>query len=421
MKLESKDLPKSQLELAITLSSDELEKYLDASVRELSRHNPIKGFRPGFASRDVVVRELGKEKVEHVAFDIAVREKLTEVINEKKISFVGEPKVSKVLPKDGGIEFSAVLSVVPQIDPGEYKKIKISLDEVKVEEKEIAEVLEDIRKSRTQNFNVDRAADKGDRVEIDFLVKKEGVLVDGGESKQHPLVLGEGHFIEGFEDNIVGLKEGETKNFSLTAPVNYHNKDMAGKKIDFEVKMNLVQARKLPELTDEFVKSLGKFASLEDLKSNIIEGIKIEKKAKAEEKRRAKIVEELVKNIKVELPQELIEMEFEKMTAELADSLRQMNLTLENYLNHISKTPEELKKDWEPQAEKRVKAALVLKEISKRENVEVAEAEIEEKLTAMMRQAPPLAPNQNLDLTALRGYVKNIIRNEKVFKVLENQ
>ena len=107
--------------------------------------------------------------------------------------------------------------------------------------------------------------------------------------------------------------------------------------------------------------------------------------------------------------------------AELADSLRQMNLTLENYLNHISKTPEELKKDWEPQAEKRVKAALVLKEISKRENVEVAEAEIEEKLTAMMRQAPPLAPNQNLDLTALRGYVKNIIRNEKVFKVLENQ
>lgn len=421
MKLETKELPKSQLELAITLSESELENYYDAAAKELSLHNPIKGFRPGFASRDVVVRELGKERLESIAFDIAVREKLTEVINERKISFVGEPKVSKVLPKEGGMEFTAVLAVVPQIDPGDYKKIKIALEEVKVEDKEILEVLEDIRKTRTQNFNVDRACAKGDRVEIDFLVKKEGKVVDGGESKQHPLVLGEGHFIEGFEDNIVGLKEGETKNFSLTAPANYHNKDLAGQKLDFEVKMNLVQERKLPEITDEFVKTLGKFNSVEDLKANIAEGIKMEKRTKAEEKRRAKIVEELVKNIKVELPQELVEMEFEKMTAELADSLRQMNLTLENYLSHIGKTPEELKKDWQPQAEKRVKAALVLKEISKRENIEVSDKEIEEKLTLMMRQAPPLAPNQNLDLTALRGYVKNIIRNEKVFQVLENQ
>mgnify|MGYP001559264251 CR=1 FL=1 len=420
MKTEIKNLPKSQLELAVTLSEGELENYFDAAAKELSRHNPIKGFRPGFASRDIVIRELGKEKVEHIAYDIAVREKLTEVINEKKINFVGEPKVSKVLPKDGGVEFTATLSVVPQVDPGDYKKIKIALEEVKVEEKEISEVLEDIRKTRTQNFNVDRAAAKGDRVEIDFLVKKEGQAVDGGESKQHPLVLGEGHFIEGFEDNVVGLKEGETKNFSLIAPTNYHNKDLAGKKIDFEVKVNLVQERKLPELTDEFVKTLGKFASVEDLKTNIAEGIKLEKKSKAEEKRRAKIVEELVKNIKVELPRELVEMEFEKMTAELADSLRQMNLTLENYLSHIAKTPEELKKDWEPQAEKRVKAALVLREISKRENIEVDDKEIEEKLATMMRQAPPLAPNQNLDLTALRGYVKNIIRNEKVFKLLES-
>ncbi|MDP3800478.1 MAG: trigger factor, partial [bacterium] len=214
MKTEIKNLPKSQVEFIVSLESSELETYFDVAAKELSRHNPIKGFRPGFASRDVVIRELGKEKVEHIAYDIAVREKLTEVINEKKINFVGEPKVSKVLPKDGGVEFTATLSVVPQVDPGDYKKIKIALEEVKVEEKEILDVLEDIRKTRTQNFNVDRAAAKGDRVEIDFLVKKEGQLVEGGESKQHPLVLGEGHFIEGFEDNIVGLKEGETKNFS---------------------------------------------------------------------------------------------------------------------------------------------------------------------------------------------------------------
>ena len=420
MEIQIKNLPKSQLELNVILSPDELENYFDVAARELSQRNPIKGFRPGFASRDVVIREFGKEQVERVAFDLAIKEKLGQALADKKINFMGEPKISKVLPKNGGLEFTAVFSVVPQVDPSDYKKIKVPLAEIKLADQEIEEVLEDIRKSRAENSNVARPAQKGDRVEIDFSVKKNGQVIDSGESKQHPLILGEGHFIEGFEDNIVGLKEGETKNFSLTAPANYHNKDLAGSQVDFEVKMNLVQERKLPELTDEFAKSLGRFASVGDLKTNVVESLKSEKKAKAEEKRRAQIVEELVKNINVELPAELIEMEMGKMTAELSDSLGHMNLTLENYLNHIAKTPEELKKDWQPQAEKRVKAALVLKEIAQKENVEVTEAEVEERLNTMMRSAPPMPPDHNLDLTALRGYVKNVIRNEKVFELLEN-
>ncbi len=421
MNIEIKNLPQSQLELNISLSSDELEPCLDAAARELSRRNPINGFRPGLAPRDVVIRELGREKVERAAFDLAVKEKLGEVITEKEIDFVGEPKVARVLPQNGGLEFTATLSVVPKIEVGDYRKIKVPSEEVKVGETEVEEILADIRKSRAENSNVSRAAEKGDRVEIDFLVKKDGVVVESGESKQHPLILGEGHFIEGFEDNIIGLKEGESKNFSLIAPVGYHNKNLAGQKVDFEVKMNLVQARQVPELTDEFVKSLGKFSSVEDLRNSVIEGLKTEKTLKAQDKRRAQIVEELVKNINVELPQKLVEMEMGKMTAELSESLARMNLTLENYLNHIAKTPEELKKDWQPQAEKRVKAALVLKEISKKENIEVAEAEIENRLNEIMKAAPPMPPGQNLDLTALRGYVKNVIRNEKVFELLEAQ
>lgn len=421
MRIESKTLPKSQLELTVSLSPDELVKYLDAAARELSRQNPIAGFRPGQAPRDMVVRELGREKVNEAAWGLAVKEKLGEVIMARKIDFIGEPKVSQVLPQDGGLTFTATLAVVPQVESGDYKKINIPLAEVKIEEKEVVDVLEDIRKSRAQNLPVARPAQKGDRVEVDFVVKKGGQPVENGESKQHPFVLGEGHFIEGFEDNIVGLKEGENKNFSLTAPANYHNKNLAGQQIDFEVKLNLVQERKLPELSNEFAKSLGRFASLEELRANVTEGLTAEKKLKAEERRRAKIVEALVKNVNVELPQELIEMEMGKMTAELSESLGRMSLNLDNYLKHINKTPEELKKDWQPQAEKRVKAALVLKEIATRENIEVAETEIEERLSSLMRQAPPVAPGQNLDLTALRGYVKNVIRNEKVFELIENQ
>ncbi|MBI2465905.1 MAG: trigger factor [Candidatus Sungbacteria bacterium] len=420
MDIQTKDLPKSQIEITITLSTFELEPYLDAAARELSRINPIKGFRPGFAPKDIVIKELGKEKTEHLAFDLAVREKLGEIILEKKINLVGEPKVSKVSAvPGGGLAFTVVVSAVPQIDPGDYKKIKVPLAEIKLEDKEVADVLEDIRKSRAQNTNVARAAQKGDRVEVDFSVKKNGQLVDGGESKQHPFVLGEGHFIEGFEDNLVGLKEGESKNFSLTVPADYHNKDLAAQKIDFEVKINLVQERKLPELNDDFAKSLSRFTSFEEFRNNVVEGLKNERELKAKEKRRAVIVEELIKNIGAELPDELVQMELGKMTAELSESLGRMNLTLENYLGHINKTPEQLKDSWLPQAEKRVKAALALKHIAQKENVMVDDAEVEERLNQLMRSAPPLAPGQNLDLTALRGYVKNVIRNEKVFELLE--
>ena len=421
METQTKNLPKSQIEISASLSAQELEPYLDAAARGLSRINPIKGFRPGFVPKRIVLKELGKEKTEHLAFDSAVREKLGEIVLEKKINLVGEPKVSKVAPiPGGGLEFTAVVSAVPQIDPGDYKKIKVPLAEIKLEDKEVADVLEDIRKSRAQNINVTRVAQKGDRVEVDFSVKKNGQLVDGGESKQHPFVLGEGHFIEGFEDNLAGLKEGERKSFSLTVPADYHNKDLADQKIDFEVKMNLVQERKLPELNDDFAKSLGRFASFEEFRNNVVEGLKNEHGLKAKEKRRAAIVEELVKNIGAELPDELVQMELGKMTAELSESLGRMNLTLENYLSHINKTPQELKNSWLPQAEKRVKAALALKHIAQKENVMVDDAEVEERLNQLMRSAPPMAPGQNLDLTALRGYVKNVIRNEKVFELLES-
>ena len=420
MKTEIKTLPQSQIELSVELSADELAPYQVAAARELSQLNPLDGFRPGLAPQDMVIKKLGTEKFERAVFDLAVKDKLTGIILEKKLDLIGEPRVSKVLPNlGGGLGFTATLSVVPQIDPGDYKKIKVPAEEVKLENKEIDDVMEDIRKSRAQNTNVSRPAQPGDRVEIDFLVKKDGEALDGGESKQHPFILGEGHFLAGFEDQLVGMKEGEAKNFLLAAPADYHQKDLAGQKLNFEVKMNLVQERKLPELNDDLAKALGQFSSLAELRNNVAEGLKAQQALKAKEKRRAKIVEELIKDIKADLPSELAQMELGKMTMELSESLARMNLTLENYLSHLGKTPEELKVSWVPQAEKRVKAALVLKAIATRENIQISDAEIEDRLNQIMRSAPPLAPGQNLDLTALRGYVKNVIRNEKVFELLE--
>lgn len=420
MNVKINNLPKSQLELSVDLSSSDMIPYFDSAVKFLSAQNPIKGFRPGMAPKDAVERELGEEKVKKIASELAVSETVRKAILENGIDVVGDPKISDIKQEGDGLFFKAVLSVIPKVSPEDYKKIKVPLEEVRVEEKEVDEILEDIRKSKAQNTVVNRPAQKGDRVEIDFTVKKGDKKIEGGDSKQHPIILGENHFIAGFEENLIGLKENEEKNFSLTAPSDYRDKNLAGEKLNFEVKIHQIQERKIPDLTDDFAKSLGRFVSVEELKNNVREGLKTEKEIKARDERKAKITEALVKGVDTELPDELVQLEMNKMFMELSESLSRMNLTLDNYLNHIGKTPEEIKKDLEPQAEKRIKAALVLKEIARKENIEVGDQEIEDRLGQILRGAPPMSPGQNLDLTAMRGYVKSIVRNEKVFELLES-
>ncbi len=425
VEVELKNLPKSQAELTVELSPDEMSVYFAAAARELSRSHPIAGFRPGLAPKDAVIREVGQDKFNRLAFDLAVRESFSKTVLDHQLEIVGDPRIAVLDKKSDsfantGFAYRAVISVVPQVDVGNWRAIKTPLVEVKVEPKDVDAVLEDIKKSRAENTSVNRPAQKGDRVEIDFLAQVDGVIIEGGESKQHPLVLGEGHFMPGFENELVGLKENETKKFSLDAPSDYHKKDLAGKKVDFEVKMCLVQERKLPEINDELARSLGRFGSLEELKASLAEGLKAEKEARAKDERRAKIATALVKNINAELPEELVELELDKMSAELEDSLAHMNLDKESYLAHLKKTPEDLKKDWRPQAEKRIKVSLALRQIARHENIEVAEAEVEDKLSQLLRNSPPVRPGQNLDLTSLRGYVKGMIRNEKVFELLES-
>lgn len=418
MQFELKNLPQSQIELTIKLSHEEMLGYFDQTCEQLARQANVKGFRPGYAPKDVVARELGEEKIKKAAADLAIRESFSKAVAENNWEVVGEPKIEPQPVVGEGLVYKTTFAVVPNIILPDYKKINVPLVAVKIEEKEIDSVLRDIQKSRAVLTAAARPAQKGDRLEIDFTAKVDGKIIAGGESQQHPLILGEGHFMAGFEDNLVGLNENETKNFSVAAPVDYHDKNLAQKKVDFEVKINSIQDRQLPEITDEFAQSIGNFASVGDLKNNVREGLQAEKTMRAQEERRAKIAQELVKNIAVELPARLVEMEIEKMTTELEGSLARLNLNRETYLNHIGATWVDLKKDWQTKAEQRVKITLALREIAKKEGLRVSEEETEEKLTQILRGAPA-APGQNIDLTALRGYVRGLIRNDKVFALLE--
>ena len=427
MKIDIKQLPKSEVEMIVELDSTEWGKFVSEATRELAREVKIEGFRPGNAPKEMVEQKIGQGHILEAAADLAVRRTYPRVLEEKHIDAIGRPEVRVLkVAMDNPFEFKIKTAVVPPIKLADYKKIAQAdkpktKDQIKVEDKEVQESLNWLQKSRTKYVTVVRPAQKGDRVEVDFVAKQEGKMIDNGESKNHPLLIGEGQFVPGFEDQLVGLKENETKNFSLVFPENFAAKNLAGKLVDFEVKMNLAQEPQSSELNDEFAKSLGKFETLDALKNNIKEGIAMEKENKAKEAWRAKVLQEIVKKSEVELPEILVQAETAKMSEEFKDNLMQMGLEYGENLKNISKTEEDLKKDWLPKAVERAQAGLILRKIGDLEKAEVTELEVEEEINHIIKHYPDWdAVKAKIDMERLAEYTKGRLRNEKVFALLEN-
>ena len=304
MKVNLKELPKSGVEFTFDLTPQDLEPYIEKASRNFSKEVKIKGFRVGGKiPRDILERHLGPERLFKEAVDIAVKENFVKALLENNLETISQPEINLLKAATGNnLVFTVTVVVLPKVNIGEYKKIKIARDKVEISDKEVEAAVSTLRKSKASYANVSRPAHKGDRVEINFDVLLRGVPIKGGSSKQHPLVLGEGHFMKGFEDNIMGMKEGAKKSFSLKTPKDYWNKKIAGQEVEFKVEMGIVQNVSLPELDNEFAKRLGKFSSMGELKKSISEGLLEEKKAKQKEKERLKIVDFLLAESTMEVP-----------------------------------------------------------------------------------------------------------------------
>lgn len=427
MKVELKKLPKSEIEMTVELDPTEWGKFIDDATKEVAKEVKIDGFRPGNAPKDLVEKTAGKGRILEKAADMALQKTFPKAAQEQKVQIIGRPEVQIIKIAEGNpFEFKVRGAVMPEIKLADYKKIAQAIkppkkEDLRVDEKEVVQALEWLQKSRTQYAGVDRPAQKNDRVEVDFVAKQDGQIIEKGESKNHPIILGEGAFVPGFEDNLIGMKAGEEKKFSLVFPKDFAQKTLAGQNVDFEAKLNLVQEAHAPELNDEFAKTLGKFESLAAVKQNIREGLLMEKEQKEKEIWRIKLLEEIAKKSEMELPDILVVSELDKMMDEFKFNIAQMGFEFNAYLNNIKKTEEELRKEWRPKAEDRVRAALVLDEISHKENIQVSDAEIEEEANRFLSQYPDLnGAKAQIDRERLKQYTEGRIRNEKVFNLLEN-
>lgn len=424
---EIKKIENSQVEVTVSVSWDEWEKYIDVAAKQYSEEIKIEGFRPGKAPRNMVEQKVGKGALLEAAAQAALRETYAKVLEDKKIQAIGAPRAELTKLADGNpLEYKIVTAVIPQLTLKPWRKAmeKINKEYVKkdaaVSEKEIDAELENIAKSRVQHVTVQREAQDGDNVILDFTVKQGGVPIENGTSKNHPLILGRGVFIPGFEENVIGMKAGDEKDFELTFPVEYHAENLAGKPAQFEVKVNEVQERKSPELSDEFARSLGNFKDLADMRKNVAEGMTEEKKNELKEKKRSEYIEALIELSQVQLPEVLIHEELHKMIGEFEMQLQGMGMTFEQYLGQIGKSANDLEKEWEPQAIKRVKAALALEEVVREEEISIPSEEVEAEMNKTLAQYKKVQDiEKNVDLSKLYNYVKGMMQNEKVLELFE--
>lgn len=314
-----------------------------------------------------------------------------------------------------------IISEIP-VELAGYKGIKVKKNEAKVEKKEVENSLDYLKKSRAKTITVNKPAEKGNRVEVDFEVRHGGVKIENGTSKNHPLILGEGRFLPGFEKELEEMSAGEEKDFSIKVPTDWPDKRVADKNLDFRVRMNLVQERQIPELNDEFAKSLGRFESLEALRKNISDGLLEEKETKEKQRIRIELIEKVAKDSKIEVPDNLIEEELERMINEFKFSITGFGLDFEKYLQEINKTVDELKKEWKKQAEKRVRVAICLKAIAEKEKIEVSDEEAENKIKEELKNYPDIEEaRKNIDPERFKDYTKEVLRSEKVLGLLEKE
>lgn len=412
-----KKLEKSKVEIEITVSEEKMKTFREKACEDLSHEVKISGFRPGHVPAEVLEQHLDKKYILAHTQEIAIQKSYADVVIKEKIQVVSRPKIK--IEKDTPFTFTATVAVMPEVELKDYKSIKVEKKEIKVTEKDIEEVIKDLKKYSTVYKDVEREAKKGDRVEIDFEgFDEKDAPIDKTKSKNHPVIIGDETLIPGFEDNLVGMKKGDKKEFDLTFPKDYGKKDFQNKKVKFKVELNRIEEPVVQEVNEDFVEKItGKKQSVEEFKKEIETNVKARKEQESKQERENKYLEELLKKAKIELPEALIEEEAEYIIEDVKDDITQKGLEFTKFLEQAKVTEDDLRKKYRPEAEKRLKIRLSLQYMIKEEKIEVKQEEIKAEYEKMKSYYPP-KEQAKVDKEFEDGHLKSQIINKLALRKL---
>lgn len=425
MNSELKKLENNVATLEITVPADKFEEGMQRAYKKNAHKFNIPGFRKGKAPRVIVERYYGEGVLYEDAIEYVFPEAFDKAVKDHGIEPVSLPSISEIkqIGKGSDLVMLVEVTVKPEVTLGDYKGIEIKKVEYNVTDEDVEKELEYLRNKNARLINVeDRGIEKGDIVNISFKGYIDGVPFEGGSAENYILEIGSGRFIQGFEDQLIGAKVGDEVKVNVTFPEDYPNEELKGKKAEFEVKINNIRYKELPELDDEFAKDVSEFDTLEDLKKDIREKLIKNAELAAKRKMEDEVIKKVVENSQVDIPDVMVENEIDNMISDFEHGLLHQGLTFKDYLSYTNIPEKEFRDSLREEAKNRVKTFLVLEKISKVENIEANEEEINAELENMSKR-------YNIEVEKLRenlnenkmDYIReNIIFRKTVEFLMEN-
>lgn len=379
-------LEKNKVKFTVTITKEEWEHCLEHSYEHNKEKYNVQGFRKGKAPRNIIEKNYGQYVFYDDAINHALGHNYGEILDkENEVEPIASPSVN-ILSIENGLKYEIEVEVKPEVILGEYKNLEIKKGETKVTKEEVETELKLAQDKAGRLVSVEREVKEGDTTTIDFSGSVNGKKFDGGTAQDYDLVIGSHSFIDGFEDQMIGMKKGETKNIEVKFPENYMEPSLQGKPATFEVTVKEIREKELPTIDDEFAKNYSEFETLEEYKKDIEKTLKEGKDKDAEYKAENELIDLITDNATVEISDTLIESQIDDFIKDFEYRLMYQGLKLEDYLKHLNTTMKELRDSRREDAQRTAKTKLVLEEIIKRENISVSEEEMEKKLEDMAAQ-----------------------------------
>lgn len=419
MQIEVKAQPKSEILVTIEVASDELVKYEDEAARKVSEKVEIPGFRKGQAPKAFVISQIGPDAFFQEVLNVALPQTYFEAVKEKNLQVISRPEINVI--SKSPLKYEARVGVFPEISIKGYEKIKIHAEPITVTEQEIDEVISEMRKYRATYKPLARPIAKGDRIEIDFQGYDEGgAPLEKTKSTNHPLFVGEGTLVTGFEEHLVGMEVGGKKKFPVKFPKDFHYEPLRSKTVHFETEVKKAEEANLPELNEDFVSAvMGEKKPVSEFRGALKNDLERRKMMESRRQRENELLEKLLKEAKFDVPPVLLTEETDYMVGDLRREVEAKGLEFKTYMEKLGKDYKALQKEFMPEGEKRVRIRLILNYLFREMKIDVTEDEMK-MATAKLIESSPESERQGVSQNlAAHGEMylrlKNNLLLEKLF------
>lgn len=419
MSVQVENLEKNTVKLTIEVSAEELEKALQDAYNKQKKDISMPGFRKGKVPRVMIEKMYGPGVFYEDAANSLMPQAYADAVKECGEDIVSRPTIDVVqIEKGKPFIFTAEVAVKPEVKLGKYVGVTVTKIDTTATDEEVEIAINQERENNARVINVeDRSIESGDTAVIDYEGFVDGVAFEGGKGENHPLEIGSGSFIPGFEDQLIGKNIGDDVEVNVTFPEEYHSEDLAGKAAVFKVKVHEIKTKEIPELDDEFAQDVSEFDTVAEYRDSVKAKLEERKATEAKRAQEDEALKKIVEKSEMDIPEAMIETQCEDMINQFAQQMAQQGLSMDQYMQFSGMTIEQLKEQVRPEALERIQSELVLEAIAKEEKIEITDEDIDAEIEKM-------AEMYNMEADKLKSYMgeaekENMKADMAVQKALE--